>query len=134
VVEDLAAERWRKLVWNIAFNGLSIAAGGIDTASILADADLRFSALQLMREVIVAANKCGFPLELSVADEYLSRTETMGHYRPSTLIDYQAGNPLEIEAIWGEPLRRAQSAGAQMPRLEQLYAILKSLDRRADAR
>ena len=25
-------ERWRKLVWNIPFNGLSVVAGGIDTA------------------------------------------------------------------------------------------------------
>src|SRR5437660_8338402 len=32
VVEDLALERWRKLVWNIPFNGLSILSGGIDTA------------------------------------------------------------------------------------------------------
>src|SRR6266581_9463702 len=29
VVENLALERWRKLVWNIPFNGLSILAGGI---------------------------------------------------------------------------------------------------------
>ena len=33
----LAVARWYKLVWNIPFNGLSIAAGGIDTAQILAD-------------------------------------------------------------------------------------------------
>ena len=35
VAEDLALEHWRKLVWNIPFNGLSILAGGIDTATIL---------------------------------------------------------------------------------------------------
>ncbi len=33
VTADLALERWRKLVWNIPFNGLSVVAGGIDTAS-----------------------------------------------------------------------------------------------------
>src|SRR5438094_5716269 len=32
VTDDLALERWRKLVWNIPFNGLSILAGGISTA------------------------------------------------------------------------------------------------------
>ena len=37
VTEDLALEHWRKLVWNIPFNGLSILAGGVDTAAILAD-------------------------------------------------------------------------------------------------
>ena len=31
---DLGLARWRKLVWNIPFNGLSIAAGGIDTGGL----------------------------------------------------------------------------------------------------
>jgi 2-dehydropantoate 2-reductase len=62
VVENIALERWRKLVWNIPFNGLSIAAGGIDTAVILSDHHLRSECLALMDEVIMAANKCGFPL------------------------------------------------------------------------
>jgi 2-dehydropantoate 2-reductase len=129
VVENLALERWRKLVWNIPFNGLSISAGGADTAAILADPDLRVATLALMREVIGAANKCGFELEQSAADEQIRRTETMGNYKPSTLLDFEAGKPLEIEAIWGEPLRRAEAAGANMPRLQQLYSILKSLDK-----
>jgi 2-dehydropantoate 2-reductase len=52
----------------------------------------------------------------------------MGAYKPSTLLDLEAGRALEVEAIWGEPLRRAQAQGAVMPRLEQLYTHLKSLD------
>jgi 2-dehydropantoate 2-reductase len=128
VVENLTLERWRKLVWNIPFNGLSVTGGGIDTAAILADENLRALTLALMEEVIAAANKCGFPLSASAALEQIKRTESMGAYKPSTLIDYQAGRPLEIEAIWGEPLRRAASAGASTLQLEKLYAELKALD------
>jgi 2-dehydropantoate 2-reductase len=128
VVEDLALERWRKLVWNIPFNGLSIAAGGIDTAAILSDDHLRRECLALMDEVITAANKCGFPLPAAAALEQVKRTEAMGAYKPSTLIDFEAGRPLEIEAIWGEPLRRARSAGAFTPRLQALYEKLKAID------
>jgi 2-dehydropantoate 2-reductase len=130
VVENLALERWRKLVWNIPFNGLSIAAGGIDTAAILSDEHLRSECLALMDEVIVAAGKCGFPLPASAALEQVKRTEQMGAYKPSTLIDFQAGRPLEIEAIWGEPLRRAAAAGAFTPRLRDLYEKLKVIDAR----
>jgi len=50
-------------------------------------------------------------------------------YKPSTLIDFENGKALEIEAIWGEPLRRAAAAGAPTPRLEIIYSLLKSLDR-----
>lgn len=130
VVENLALERWRKLIWNIPFNGLSIAAGGLDTAAILSDDDLRSECLGLMDEVILAANKCGFPLPAAAALEQVKRTELMGAYKPSTLIDFEAGRPLEIEAIWGEPLRRARGVGAATPRLEELYEKLKTIDSR----
>ena len=46
-------------------------------------------------------------------------------YKPSTLLDWEAGRPLEIEPIWREPLRRATAAGANAPRLEIVYALLK---------
>jgi 2-dehydropantoate 2-reductase len=133
VVENLALERWRKLVWNIPFNGLSIAAGGIDTAAILSDDHLRSECLALMDEVILAANKCGFPLPAAAALELVKRTESMGAYKPSTLIDFQAGRPLEIESIWGEPLRRAAVAGAFTPRLQELYEKLKTIDSKRSA-
>jgi 2-dehydropantoate 2-reductase len=134
VVENLGLERWRKLVWNIPFNGLSILAGEADTAAILADENLRRTTVALMEEVIVAANKCGYSLPASVIVEQMKRTETMGAYKPSTLLDWEAGRPLEIEAIWGEPLRRAAAAEAPTPRLEILYALLKSLDRTRTAK
>jgi 2-dehydropantoate 2-reductase len=35
----------------------------------------------------------------------------MGAYKPSTLLDLEAGRALEVEAIWVEPLRRAQAQG-----------------------
>lgn len=127
VLENLALERWRKLVWNIPFNGLTIISGGIDTAAILADEDLRALALALMDEVIAAANACGYPLPAEAALEQIKRTEAMGAYKPSTLIDLEAGRPLEIEPIWGEPLRRALVAGARAPRWEELYASLKKV-------
>jgi 2-dehydropantoate 2-reductase len=128
VVENLTLERWRKLVWNIPFNGLSVASGGKDTAAILADEHLCARTIALMNEVITAANKCGFPLPAETAREQIERTKSLGAYKPSTLIDFQAGRPLEIEAIWGEPLRRAQAAGAATPHLEKLHAELNALD------
>ena len=130
VVDNLMEEHWHKLVWNIPFNGLTIAAGGITTADILRNDSLRSVAIALMNEVIVGAKSCGYNLPRDVVLEQIKRTETMGAYKPSTLLDLEAGRVLEVEAIWGEPLRRAQAKGAAMPRLEQLYTRLKALDAR----
>ena len=51
----------------------------------------------------------------------------MGPYRPSSLVDWQEGREVEVEAIWGEPLRRAQAVGLTLPRLENLYRQLNQL-------
>ena len=128
VAENLGFERWRKLVWNIPFNGLAVTGGGIDTAAILRDDRLRAAALTLMDEVIAGANACGFALPTAVALKQMKATEMMRAYKPSTLIDFEGGKPMEIEAIWGEPLRRATEAGAQMPALTSMYAQLKELE------
>src|SRR5205085_659900 len=128
ITDDLALERWGKLIWNIPFNGLSILAGGIDTLSIIANKGLRQATLALMDEVIAAANKCGHALPNDAWREHMQRTQNMGDYKPSTLLDWEAGRPLEIEPIWGEPSRRAVAAGGQMPRTEMIYALLKQLD------
>jgi len=131
VVENLMEEHWHKLVWNIPFNGLTVTAG-ITTANILRSHSLRSEAIALMNEVVVGAKSCGFSLPMDVVVEQIKRTETMGAYKPSTLLDFEAGRALEIEAIWGEPLRRAQANGATMPRLEELYQRLKTLDARRE--
>ncbi|MGI8432385.1 MAG: 2-dehydropantoate 2-reductase [Chthoniobacterales bacterium] len=128
VVADLALERWRKLVWNIPFNGLAVAAGGLDTAQILADNGLRRLTVELMDETIAIANGCGHKLATAVALDQIKRTDTMGAYKPSTLLDFRAGLPLELEAIWGEPLRLARAGGIAAPRLEMLYRQLVALD------
>ncbi len=125
--EDLAETRWRKLSWNIPFNGLSVAAGGVSTLQILEDPALRAECGAVMDEVIETANRLGFPIEKEYAETQIKRTYGMGHYRPSTLIDWEAGQELEIEPIWGEPLRRAQAAGVEMPHLAGLYERLKGI-------
>ncbi len=126
LVEDLANERWRKLAWNIPFNGLAVAAGGRTTDQILADPVLRAECRALMDEVIATANALGHPIEKEYADFHIERTHPMGPYKPSTLVDWLAGNELEIEPIWGEPLRRAHEAGIAMPHLKRLYETLKT--------
>jgi len=127
LVEDLAEERWRKLSWNIPFNGLAVAAGGVTTDIILSDPVLHAECRALVDEVIAAANALGYPIEAAYADFHIRRTYPMGPYRPSTLVDWEAGDALEIEPIWGEPLRRAEAARVPMPHLEKLYGTLKNL-------
>lgn len=123
---SLIAARWKKLVWNIPFNGLSIAAGGKDTAAILADPVLEQRVRDLMREIIETAGKLGHAIPLALMDDMIERTRTMSPYKPSSLIDFLAGSEVELEAIWGEPVRQAKAAGIEMPQVGRLYQELKA--------
>jgi len=127
IAENLDEARWRKLVWNVPFNGLTIAAGGVTTDVIMRDPELRAEARALMEEIITAAARLGYGIPPEFLEQQLAITAGMGAYRPSSLIDWQDGREVEVEAIWGEPWRRARAAGADLPRLGRLYDRLKSL-------
>lgn len=118
---DMGLARWRKLIWNVPFNGLSIAGGGIDTRQILSDPKLVARTRRLMSEVILTAGRLGYFIDPAFAEKNIENTLQMGPYKPSSLIDFLNGQAVEVEAIWGEPLRRAGSVGAETPELELLY-------------
>jgi len=149
VTDNLARAQWEKLVWNIPFNGLGVAgAAGYDAFSRLPSANSRQPAVgpclptdklladprwekllrDLMLEVIAAAGALGLEIPASYAEEQIERTRTMGAYQASTLIDFERHQPLELDSLFLEPLRRAQKAGVPMPRLAALCAVLRQLD------
>ena len=130
-VADLAAAQWQKLLWNVPFNGLAIAEGGVTTADLLAVPAIEAEARALMHEVVAAARGLGFALDDALIDWNIERTRPMGAYRPSSMIDFVAGREVEVEAIWAEPIRRARAAGVPVPRMERL---LDRIRRRLAAR
>lgn len=123
--KSLAQAQWTKLVWNIPFNGLAIAEGGVTTDRLLADREIEAEIRALMAEVIGAARAQGLGLDEGLIDLNVERTRPMGPYRPSSMIDYVEGREVEYDAIWGEPLRRALAAGVAAPHLERLAARLR---------
>ena len=154
VSPNLAQAHWEKLVWNIPFNGLGVAsAAGLDVlmapagnsqSSVMTHrlpashqclttdlllADPRWAKLvkELMVEVIGAARALGFGVPDAFAEEQIARTRTMGAYKASTLIDFERGQPLELESLFLEPLRQATLAGVDMPRLAALCNVLAAL-------
>jgi 2-dehydropantoate 2-reductase len=86
---------------------------------------MRSLARRLMEEVVDAAAKFGHEIPRSFIDLQFERTAKMGAYRPSSLIDFEEGRDVEVEEIWGEPVRRAKAVGAPVPRIEAIYWLIK---------
>ena len=100
----------------------------LTTDKLLADPRWEKLLRDLMLEVIAAAGALGFEIPASYAEEQIERTRTMGAYKASTLIDFERHQPLELEGMFLEPLRRAQAAGVPTPRLAALCKVLQQLD------
>lgn len=128
-LDDLLAGRWRKLVWNIPFNGLSVVLDAT-TAEMVGDPDCRNLVRSLMTEVVDAAAGMGRGLDDGVINAMFDSTERMVPYAPSMKLDYLARRPLELDAIYAEPIRQAAAGGVPMVRTEALWRQLVFLDRR----
>jgi 2-dehydropantoate 2-reductase len=119
-VADLERAQWEKLVWNIPFNGLSVAEGGVTTDVLLSSAETEDELRALMAEVVAAARALGHELDDGIIDFQIERTRPMGPYRTSSMIDFVEGREVEVDSIWREPLRRARAAGLSTPHLARL--------------
>lgn len=125
---DLMMARWQKLVWNIPFNGLSVVFNA-NTQQMIGDPEARVLAETLMQEVVQGAAACDRHIPDSVIEQMLANTEKMAPYRTSMKIDYERKRPLELQAIFANPLRYARQAGIHLPRIEMLHRQLQVLDR-----
>jgi 2-dehydropantoate 2-reductase len=152
VTDTLAQAHWEKLVWNVPFNGLGVAAAGgydavvsgilpangavgncFDSQKLLTEPRWEQLVRELMLEVIAAANALGLNLPVSAAEKQIARTRDMGEYKASTLLDFENGLPLELESLFLEPLRQARQAGVPTPRLAAMCELLPVLEQRKNA-
>lgn len=127
---SLRQARWEKLMWNIPFSTLAITAGGVTTQEIMDDAGLCEMARRLIVETGRAGNADGCRIDIEpTLEKMMANTATMGRYHPSMLIDYEHKLPLEVEAILGEPVRRAAGLGLPVPTIEAQYRLTSFLDK-----
>jgi len=124
---DLPLARWKKLVWNVPFNGLCVTEQ--TTTDVLMNTPRHLAHVEaLMREVqagCLAATGRG--IDEAHVQKMLDNTRKMTPYKPSMLLDHEAGRPLEVEAILGEPVRQAEEGGCAVPRMRALYERLLAL-------
>jgi 2-dehydropantoate 2-reductase len=148
VTDNLRRAHWEKLVWNIPFNGLGVASAAgyesvvsgelkhdtppgpcLTTDKLLDKGRWENLVRELMNEVIAAAHAQNLKVDPKLTDTQIERTRSMGAYRASTLIDFERKQPLELEALFLEPLRRARHARIKTPRLQALCSLLEAFSR-----
>jgi 2-dehydropantoate 2-reductase len=132
LADDMRLARWKKLVWNIPYNGLSVVLNAM-TDQLMKNPFGRRLVMEIMLEVAHGAASCGHPIAETFVREMLDYTDSMVPYRTSMKIDFDEKRPMEVEAIFGNPLRAIANAQASAPRIEMLYQELNYLDERNKA-
>lgn len=130
--DELALQtvRWHKLCINAAFNPSAVLSGGRGNADMVFDPELRLHLAGVMREIWEAAPRIlgrGFPAYMASPEKILKSTERNVGSKPSMLLDWEAGRPMEVEVILGNPVRIARARGVDMPRLQTVYALVRSM-------
>lgn len=128
----LQMTRWGKVMINSALNSSGVLSGAIGAAQLLRNDDLREHILACMYEVVNAVPKVlGAPLPETVAppEKVVASVARNAGAVSSMVQDWRAHRQLELDAILGEPIRIAKQHGAEMPRLQTMYALLRSADR-----
>lgn len=125
----LQTVRWHKLCINAAMNPSAVLSGGRGNADMVTDPELRRHLAGVMHEIWDSVPRIlgrGFPDYMARPDKIIQSTERNKGARPSMLLDWEDGKPLELEVILGNPVRIARERGVEMPRLQTLYALLRS--------
>lgn len=120
--------RWKKAVWNMPFNGMTVALK-TQTNLLLQHPATRQLIYEQMMEVIGAAQHLGVKnIDESFAQKMLEMTDAMTPYSPSMRLDYDFHRRMEIYYLYTRPIEIAREAGYDMPKLAMLEAELKFLD------
>lgn len=122
----LAAE-WGKALVNVPVNSLCTLADAPNGA-ILDRPELREQAIELMKEVRLAASASGIEL----GEDYGQVLEGIRAHASninSTLSDIRAGRPTETEFILGRVVEKARSVGIRLVRCEDVLERMRSLER-----
>jgi 2-dehydropantoate 2-reductase len=116
---NLGESRWRKLLWNIPYNGTSVILKA-DTKQIMDTPSSRRIIRKLMDEVVAGAGSCGYAFEDDAVEKMMAYTDRMIPYEPSMKLDYDQKRLMEIEYMYLRPLAAAKGRGVSLPTIEML--------------
>ncbi|MFQ5903186.1 MAG: ketopantoate reductase family protein, partial [Candidatus Binatia bacterium] len=124
---DIRAILWGKLCWNAAFNAINTLVGG-EVRRLVEEPQSRQLCRRVMEEVRAVAASQGVPLPETVIDKLIRWTEGVDVLMvTSTRQDFEAGKPLEADALNGVVVRKGREAGVPTPYNFTLYTLLKAL-------
>ncbi|MCK6424377.1 MAG: 2-dehydropantoate 2-reductase [Burkholderiaceae bacterium] len=127
VSPQIQREVWYKLWGNMSMNPISVLTRA--TLDRILDEPLtRAWASSLMREAQALGNAFGCPIEQDPEERH-QVTRKIGAFKTSMLQDYEAGRPMEIDALVGAVCEIGRHLGLPTPNIDALLGLVRLADR-----
>ena len=124
-VDDGRIPIWEKFIFLVSLAGFTGAAR-LPIGAVWEDPFCRAQFLDGCREVERLARAEGVPVAADIIDRITAYVAGIpGSMRSSLLIDLSQGKRIEVDALQGAVVRRAERAGVPTPIMSTLYAVLK---------
>lgn len=125
--DSIMEAKWKKLLWNATFNPLA-ALSTATVGDILDNKELRETAENICREVLLIANKNGIPLKEKMFTITFKNAELARGHQPSMLQDRLNGKKMEIESLSGYFVKKGRQLGVETPAIQAIYSNLLYID------
>jgi 2-dehydropantoate 2-reductase len=132
ITTRIRQEIWVKLLGNVAFNPISALTRGT-LAEITRHPEVLNLVRTVMTETSAVAAKLDIELPVSI-EQRIAGAGRVGAHKTSMLQDYEAGRPMELEAVVGCVIELGERLGISMPSTEAVYACAKLLDEHREKR
>jgi 2-dehydropantoate 2-reductase len=124
-------EIWVKILGNVAFNPIS-ALTGATLAQMVRNPGVCELVRNIMREAEAVAAQLGLELPITI-EQRIAGAEKVGEHKTSMLQDFEAGRPLELEAVVGAVVELGERMNLQMTHTRAIYSCTKLLSERKTA-
>jgi 2-dehydropantoate 2-reductase len=126
VTTRLRQEIWVKLLGNVAFNPISaLTAGTLEELAL--HPEVSRAVREIMTEATAVAAKVNVEIPISI-EQRMAGAAKVGAHKTSMLQDYEAGRPLELDAIVGAVVELGDRLGVPVPATRTVYGCAKMLD------
>ena len=126
VTTRLRQEIWVKLLGNVAFNPISALTGGT-LEELALHPEVSRAVREIMTEATAVAAKANVEIPISI-DQRMAGAARVGAHKTSMLQDYEAGRPMELDAIVGAVVELGDRLGVPVPATRTVYGCAKMLD------
>lgn len=126
---NIRIDLWKKLLWNVGFNGPS-ALSGKTVGQMLADDAVSTQMQALIGEAAAAGRAAGVDLPDGIEATTFGQTQNLDNFKTSMLQDVEAGRSIENDAFYGCVIRTGKRYGVDTP---VTHAVHDELARRYPA-